>query len=223
VRAALDAAGVSDNTYIVATSDNGFHMGQHGLGAGKSTPYASDVVVPLVVLPPGGLAQPVVVDHVVQNVDFLPTFLDLAGAETPASVDGWSFAAAIDGSTAPSTWREGALIEFYGEDELRGGNRRGDPDAVKAPDAAPSGFHALRTRDYLYVDYSTLDEQPPKPGRAELYDLVTDPDEMTNIFGDLTRAQRSALNAALIGYDACAGATCRTAGIDLPSLGLPLP
>ncbi len=131
--------GCSDNTYIVATSDNGFHMGQHGLGAGKSTPYASDVVVPLVVLPPGGLAQPVVVDHVVQNVDFLPTFLDLAGAETPASVDGWSFAAAIDGSTAPSTWREGALIEFSGEDELRGWQPQGRPGCRQGARRRPVG------------------------------------------------------------------------------------
>lgn len=222
VRAKLDAAGVLDDTYIVVTGDNGFHLGQHALGSGKSTPYTSDVVMPLVVVPPAGLAQPVVADPVVQNIDFLPTFLDLAGLPTPEAVDGWSFAAAIDGSTAQEPRRHGALVEYYDPNDAKGTGSKGDPDAVKGPDAAPPGFHALRTQDYLYVDYSTLDSTKPKRQLAEFYDLTTDPDEMHNAFQDLTRRQKRELNAALVEYDACAGAACRTAGSDAPSIGLPL-
>ena len=51
----LDAVG--DNTYVVLTSDNGFHLGQHGLDAGKGTPYDSDVRVPLLVVGPGRRAR----------------------------------------------------------------------------------------------------------------------------------------------------------------------
>ena len=47
----LDA--VDDNTFVVLTSDNGFHLGQHGLDAGKGTPYDSDAHVPLLVVGPG--------------------------------------------------------------------------------------------------------------------------------------------------------------------------
>src|SRR5204863_5680339 len=53
IRAALRVAGVADNTYIVFTSDNGFHLGQHRLTAGKRTAFDPDIRVPLIVAGPG--------------------------------------------------------------------------------------------------------------------------------------------------------------------------
>ena len=53
LRAELEAKGLADNTYFVFNSDNGFHTGQHRLGAGKMTAFEEDIRVPLVVAGPG--------------------------------------------------------------------------------------------------------------------------------------------------------------------------
>ena len=75
---------VPRNTYVVLTSDNGFHVGQHGLGIGKGAAYDSDIRVPLLVVGPG--VRPGERRQVVSNIDLAPTFEDLAGlrAEPPA-------------------------------------------------------------------------------------------------------------------------------------------
>ncbi|CAN5663683.1 hypothetical protein BH10ACT10_BH10ACT10_08240 [soil metagenome] len=59
------------NTYVVLTSDNGFHLGQHRLHYGKSTPYSSDAKVPMVVVGPG--VTPGSRSQVISNVDLAPT------------------------------------------------------------------------------------------------------------------------------------------------------
>ena len=74
---------VGPDTYVVLTSDNGFHLGQHGLGRGKGTPYDSDVHVPLLVTGPGVVPGPRT--EVVSNIDLASTFEDLAGLDSPAT------------------------------------------------------------------------------------------------------------------------------------------
>ena len=74
---ALHDSGELDNTYIVFTSDNGFHLGQHRLGAGKWTPYEEDIRVPLIVRGPG-VPEGETLHHMVLNNDLAPTFADLA-------------------------------------------------------------------------------------------------------------------------------------------------
>ena len=59
------------------TSDNGFHLGQNGLGRGKGTPYDTDVRVPLLVTGPG--VVPGTRQEVTSNIDLAPTFEELAG------------------------------------------------------------------------------------------------------------------------------------------------
>lgn len=204
VRLALDAAGVLDTTYIVVSSDNGYHLGQHALGEGKSTAYRDDVVVPLIVVPPGG-TTPVTVSRMVQNVDFLPTFLRLAALAPPPDVDGRSFGAAIDGEQAEGGLRKGALIEFNGIGERK---FRDNPDSERGLGITPPRYHALRTADYLYVDYSRLDETLPARNRAEYYDLVADPFETYNLYGDLPADRQIALNQDLLDYADCSGDDC---------------
>lgn len=65
------------DTVVILTSDNGFHLGQHGLDRGKGTPYASDVQVPLLVVGPG--VEPGVRHEAVSNIDLAPTLEELAG------------------------------------------------------------------------------------------------------------------------------------------------
>lgn len=81
---------VDDNTYLVLTSDNGFHLGQHQLNGGKGAPYDSDTRVPLIVIGPD--VVPGERHHHVNNIDLAPTFEALAGVETPAFRSGRSFA-----------------------------------------------------------------------------------------------------------------------------------
>ena len=83
-----EAAG--PDAYVVLTSDNGFHLGQHQLDGGKGAPYDSDTRVPLVVVGPG--IEPGVRDQYVNNIDLAPTFETLAGARTPRYRSGRSFA-----------------------------------------------------------------------------------------------------------------------------------
>jgi N-acetylglucosamine-6-sulfatase len=81
-------AAVDDNTYVVLTSDNGFHLGQMGLSVGKGTPFDTDVHVPLLVVGPG--VEPGARNTMTSNIDLASTFEDLAGVRSPAYRSGRS-------------------------------------------------------------------------------------------------------------------------------------
>ena len=83
----LERNGVADNTYIFFSSDNGFHMGDHRLLAGKLTAFETDIHVPLVVAGPHVRAGRDVA-RVTENIDLCPTFVHLGGAGTMPGADG---------------------------------------------------------------------------------------------------------------------------------------
>ena len=112
LEAAVTAAGAEKNTYIVFSSDNGIHMGEHRLMPGKLTAFDTDIHVPLVVTGPG-VAPAHVINEVVENTDLCATFAELAGAGVPATVDGRSLVPFLRGAQVP-TWRTLALIEHHG-------------------------------------------------------------------------------------------------------------
>ena len=164
VRTALADAGVEDETYLVFGSDNGFHLGEHALFEGKTTPYDHDVRVPFVVVPPGGVA-PRTESDIVSNIDLLPTFAEIAGVTTFAEpVDGASFRWLIDDTSGPGQWREGLLIQHV----KSGSGGGGDPDAPRGASVPVPGYHALRTATYLYTDYGNLDGAPPIVGAGRV-------------------------------------------------------
>ncbi len=111
LRATLARAGVAERTAIVFSSDNGLHMGEHGLGPGKQTPFDTDVNVPLIVAGPG-IAPGTTVTLPAENIDLRPTFAEWAGLRPPPGVDGSSLVPLLRGER-PVGWREVALIEHH--------------------------------------------------------------------------------------------------------------
>ncbi len=204
-----------DNTYIVFTSDNGFHLGQHRMPSGKQTAYEEDIHLPLIVRGPGVPAGKAI-DQLTGNIDLAPTFADLAGVKAPDFVDGRSFAPLLH-SSASSSWRQAYLVEHWLETKAvknkvkaqvdPGLLEPADPDQLVVPDKAAVGgipeFHGIRTKDYTYVEYST--------GERELYDLKKDPAELQNIAATADPALLKQLADHLTELKNCSKASCRTA------------
>jgi N-acetylglucosamine-6-sulfatase len=190
----LTATGQLDNTYIIFTSDNGYHFGQHRRREGKGSFYEEDIHVPLIIRGPGVKAGASLEGYVVGNVDLAPTIAELAGVTPPDYVDGSSMVRLFDGVLSPaSEWRSAYLLEFYGFNE-----KDGDPNA---PAPLPE-FLGLRTQHYLYVEY--------KDGFIELYDLQNDPYELENIASQADQSLLTNLSGLLHALETCSGKQCST-------------
>jgi N-acetylglucosamine-6-sulfatase len=201
---ALQAAQVLENTYVIYSSDNGFHMGQHRLPAGKDFPYEEDIRVPAVVRGPGVPAGHRI-EAMVLNSDFAPTFAEIAGIEPPEFVDGRSFLPLFEDAEQP--WRETFLIERRQLEKqyVELAERLGMPTEDLERSAQ---FDAIRTTAWTYVEYGTAER--------ELYDLAQDPDQLDNVVEAADPALVAALAARLAELRTCAGAECRRLE-DLPA------
>lgn len=189
--AELHESGELDETYIVFTSDHGYHMGQHRLRPGKARAYEEDIRIPLYVRGPG-VPEGRTLEHKVLNLDFAPTFAELGRAPVPTSVDGRSFVPLLHGSTpAADAWRESFMVEFY----------RQSATSPLNSDA----FSALRTSDYTYVEHAN--------GDRELYDLEVDPYQLLSLHDSSEhRSLMAALHVRLEALKACSGqVSCKVA------------
>lgn len=177
---ALRATHQLADTVVVFTSDNGFFNGEHRIRAGKYYAYEPSIRVPLLIRGPGFPAGVTRIADVA-NVDLAPTILQLAHAEPLRLMDGLSLVPLL---THPDArWRTDLLLES-------------GPNTVY-----PAVYTAVRTPRYAYIEYST--------GDRELYDLRTDPYELTNRFGDpRLRSMQSSLQRRLAVLRHCRGRTC---------------
>lgn len=184
----LRASGELENTYVVLTSDNGYHLGEHRLAQGKRTPYEESIRVPLIVRGPGVPSGEAVRQQAL-NIDLAPTFAELGGADTPGFVDGRSLAPLLKGDS-PESWRTAFLVEHTG------GGIKGF--ARDVPD-----YEAVRTEEQKYVEYGT--------GDRELYDLRADPHEMQSLHEGADPALAARLESRLAVLRECSGSGCRSA------------
>ena len=195
LRSALAAAGLDQSTYVVFSSDNGYHMGEHMLFAGKQTAFDTDIRVPLIVVGPGVPAG-VTVDAIAENIDLCPTFAEIAGVPAPLTTDGHSLLALLGGEAATG-WREAALIEHHGP-ELEPPDPT-DPDIEPAGGDVPNSYEAIRMADAVYVEY--------QDGETEYYDLTADPYELTNTASTLSSAQVQSFHATIAAIASCHDST----------------
>ena len=154
IRTLLKAKGIADNTIIIWMGDNGYFLGERQM-AGKWLMYDNSVRVPLIIFDPRVNRHHDVSD-MVANVDLAVTILDFAGAETALKTHGNSLVPYVNKGESPNK-RETLLIEHLWDF-----------------DPIPSS-EGLRTEKWKYMRYRDIEAQ------EELYDLVSDPEELDNL------------------------------------------
>jgi arylsulfatase A-like enzyme len=221
---ALEQTGQLENTYIIFTSDNGFHMGEHGLPSGKGMPYEEDIHVPFVVRGPG-IAPKSEVTQLAANIDIALTVAEMAGVSASKIADGRSLLPLLTGGSVPK-WRNALLIELgYIEVAKVPGVQNvslktsgdeapmvEDPDIHEDPDnifddylskVEGGAFRGIRADDFVYVEYEN--------GEREYYDLVNDPYQLDNLAANLDADTRARLESWLAELKPCAADSCRQA------------
>ena len=158
---ALDEIGELENTVIIYSSDNGYFMGEHTF-KDKRLAYESSMRVPMIISYPKIITKNSTVEEQCLNIDLAPTILELAGLEKPTYMQGESMLKLISGKK-DNSWRKSIFYEYYVDDAW--------------PFAGPDQV-AVRTKNYKLVD-NFLDDDID-----ELYDLINDPGEMTNLIND---------------------------------------
>jgi len=149
-----------DRTVFIFTSDHGYWYGEHGLSAERRLAYEEGIRVPLLIRYPLLVTPGRLIDEMTLSIDLAPTILELAGVGAEQGSDGRSLRPLLSGAVV-SDWRSSFLIEY-------------NSDTV-FPRMHKMGYQAVRTARWKYIHYRELE------GMHELYDLLLDPYEMTNL------------------------------------------
>jgi arylsulfatase A-like enzyme len=158
----LKKNGLDKNTLVIYTSDQGFYLGEHGW-FDKRWMFEESYRTPLLIQWPGTIVPGSVNKDMVSNVDFAETFLDIAGVKVPSDMQGRSMVPILKGKT-PANWRKEHYYHYY---EYPG------PHMVKR-------HYGISTERYKLIHYYyDIDEW-------ELYDIQADPQEMKNVYNDLS-------------------------------------
>jgi arylsulfatase A-like enzyme len=164
---AIDTAGIGRNTIVIYTSDQGFFLGDHGL-FDKRFMYEESIRMPFLVRWPAAIRPGSRIDAMGLNVDFAPTFLDAAGLPPSPDMQGRSLVPVLRG-TAPRDWRTSMYYRYYH-----------DPGHHNT-----RAHYGVRTRTHKLIYFWKKDQW-------ELYDLVKDPQELHNLYGQPAQAALTA-------------------------------
>ncbi|GAB2785719.1 sulfatase [Streptomyces daliensis] len=235
----LREAGQLDNTYLLFASDNGFFFGQHNVPTGKFLPHEASGHVPMMMRGPG-IEGGTPSREMSSNVDLAATIADIGGARPGLALDGRSLLPfARDprrhtGRPILHEAAEGARRSAVGTDggpssgdDAASGRRAAEGDLDQDGEASPrktrkrkprhgqvysAAYESIRTERYLYVRYTR--------GGRELYDLKSDPYEMSSQHDDPAYAEvRKGLEKALGKLQGCAGDACGAGVGELPEPG----
>jgi len=149
----LGEKGLDNNTVIIYASDQGFFIGEHGW-YNKHWIYEESISMPLILRWPAVVKPGTRIQQMVQNIDYAPTFMELAGLKAPDSVQGRSLVPLLRGET-PADWRH----EVY----------------YHAPKAAVPAHYGIRTERYTLVHFYEVNEW-------ELFDLQKDPQQLNCVY-----------------------------------------
>ncbi|MEX0939024.1 MAG: sulfatase [Pirellulales bacterium] len=155
----LEQEGLAENTMVIYTSDQGFYLGDHGW-FDKRFMYEESLRTPLIVRYPGVVEPDSVDARMVLNLDVPETFLDIAGADIPETMQGRSLRPLLSGNP-PEDWQTSIYYHYY-----------------EYPGAHSVRRHnGVRTERYKLIHFYRLDEW-------ELFDLEKDPHELNNVYGN---------------------------------------
>lgn len=163
----LEESGLDENTLVIYASDQGWYLGEHGW-YDKRWMYEESLKTPLLARWPGVIEAGSVSDLIVSNLDFAETFLDAAGVDAPADMQGESLVPIFKGEN-PEDWRESFYYHYY---EFPGAH------SVARHYGVTDGNHKL-------IHYYQL-------GEWELFDLAKDPDELNSVYGNEAYAEKEA-------------------------------
>jgi arylsulfatase A-like enzyme len=160
----LDEAGLAENTVVFYTSDQGWYLGEHGW-YDKRWMYEESFRTPLLVRWPGKVQPGSESNTMVMNLDLAETFLDIAGIEVPADMQGRNIVPVLKGQT-PDDWRKSVYYHYYEFPQ---------PHYVHP-------HRGVRTERHKLIHFYTIDQW-------ELFDLEKDPQEMKSVYDDPAYAQ----------------------------------
>jgi len=167
----LKEAGELDNTIIMYTGDQGFFLGEHDL-MDKRWMYEEAFRMPFIVRYPKMVKPGSTNGWLINNTDFAPTILDLAGVKTPNYMQGRSFAAALKGQARPENWRTVTYYRYWMH----------MAHSLKVP--AHFGVRSERYKLIFFYGCSQNGRGKPTPAAWEFYDLEKDPFEMKNQYSN---------------------------------------
>ncbi len=160
----LEESGLSENTVVMYSSDQGFYMGEHGW-FDKRFMYEESFRTPLIVRWPEVVKSNSRNTDLVQNIDFAETFLDICGVPIPSDMQGKSLVPLLKGET-PEDWRKTLYYHYY---EYPGAH------SVRRHEGVAGGRYKL-------IRFYGVDV--PNGEEWELFDLQSDPSEMNNLYAN---------------------------------------
>lgn len=176
----LEQNNLMENTVVVYTSDQGFYLGEHGW-YDKRWMFEESLRMPLIMHWPGVTQPGTRVNNLVQNIDFAPTFCQIAGIEPPEGFQGRSLKAIFD--TPHKPWRTGIYYHYYMY-----------PNAFNIPP-----HEGIRTKRYKLINFYRNDGY-------NLFDLKHDPKELNDLskdpdYGSILEQMKTDLAALRKQYD----------------------